>query len=98
MLSKAIRSVVQLEKALIELPLDLDMNVYQDELHKCIFSGVNSRFAEFMADDRQGWVEHRESDLIDLLAKAQVCKVSDTRDRIFAFVGFADPGYEIVAN
>ncbi|KAL6895001.1 heterokaryon incompatibility domain-containing protein [Trichoderma evansii] len=37
-------------------------------------------------------------DLKDLLAHSRHCKASDDRDRIFAFLGLADPRYEITAN
>jgi hypothetical protein len=95
-LSNTIRSVVKMEQVVIGHLLKDDMDICQVVLNIVIFSGL--LFAEFMVDGRRDSAPTREKDLIGLLADARVCKVSDPRDRIFAFVGLVDPGYCIVPD
>jgi hypothetical protein len=97
-LSKTVRNVVLLEQALIRQIMDGDINIDQGGLHIVFLSELLGRFAEFMVDGRNDWAPMQETDLIGLLVHGQVCKVSDPRDRIFAFVGLADPGYDIVPD
>ncbi|KAI4949400.1 hypothetical protein J4E91_005139 [Alternaria rosae] len=40
----------------------------------------------------------RHSDLMALLQHSRNCLASDSRDRIYAFIGLAEPGYNIIPN
>jgi len=40
----------------------------------------------------------RHSDLIALLQHSRNCLASDSRDRIYAFIGLAEPGYDIIPS
>ena len=48
--------------------------------------------------DREEWQKTREKNLVQLLAHAQDCLVTDPRDRVFAFVGIANPQYSITPD
>ena len=52
--------------------------------------------ARFMVKSKIDWTG--TPDLKALLSHSRYCKASDDRDRVFAFSGLADPGYEIVPN
>jgi hypothetical protein len=71
---------------------------YQKAVRDLIASGLNSDRANFMIKGREDWENMKERNLIGLLAQAQMCKVSDKRDRIFAFIGLANPNYGIVPD
>jgi hypothetical protein len=51
-----------------------------------------------MVNGQEDWAHLGENGLIGVLVHAQVYKVSDIRDRIFAFIGLADPDYGIVPD
>lgn len=97
-LSRTVRTLRQIEQACIRQPLDDRMDLYQNDIQKSVLSECNIRFAEFMVNGREDWAEMGEKELIGILVYAQVCKVSDIRDRVFAFVGLADPDYGIAAD
>lgn len=49
-----------------------------------------------MAKGKKGF--RRDSELIALLQHSRNCAASDPRDRVYAFIGLAEPGYNIIPN
>ncbi|KAF9699596.1 hypothetical protein EKO04_002513 [Ascochyta lentis] len=97
-LTTIVRVLRLIESLVVKQPLDDRMDIYQNNLHKLVLSGCNIRFAEFMVNGREDWAQTGEKKLIGVLEQAQVCKVSDIRDRIFAFLGLAGSDYGIIPD
>ncbi|PVH91548.1 hypothetical protein DM02DRAFT_663878 [Periconia macrospinosa] len=51
---------------------------------------------EFMINSKVNWCG--TLDLKELLAHSRYCNTSDTRDKVFAFTGLADPAYNILSD
>lgn len=54
--------------------------------------------AIFMVNGRDEWKKRRKKHVTELLCHAQICRFTDLWDRIYAFMGLADPGYAIVPD
>jgi hypothetical protein len=66
---------------------------------KALFKqGKQSDFATFMIRGRIDWKRRGQTAIVLLLQHAQECRVTDIRDRVFAFIGLADPGYRIIPD
>lgn len=51
---------------------------------------------KFMVDAKVKWTG--QLDLKALFTHARYCEASDLRDKVFAFIGLGDPGYNIIPN
>ncbi|KAI0442461.1 hypothetical protein F4803DRAFT_562281 [Xylaria telfairii] len=60
------------------------------------FREVDQSAIRSMIKGKQGF--KRSSDLKSLLQHSRNCQASDARDRVYAFLGLADPEYDIVPN
>jgi len=72
--------------------------VVGNQAERALLLGFSSKFARFIINGREDWRKHHQKNIIELLCHAQDCSVTDIRDRIYAFVGLADPGYSVVAD
>jgi hypothetical protein len=52
----------------------------------------------WVVDMRNSWKTRRPGNLKTLLHHARSCEMTDPRDRVYAFLGLADPGYAIVPD
>ncbi|CAM1505067.1 Fc.00g107040.m01.CDS01 [Cosmosporella sp. VM-42] len=69
-----------------------------DELRhlRSLLEGIDFSHNKFMVQRHKEWEEGEERKLTPLLIHSRVCKSSDPRDRIYAFLGLADKDYNIV--
>jgi hypothetical protein len=51
-----------------------------------------------MLEQHQSWENEEQIELRPLLTHARNCKSSDPRDRIYAFLGLANPEYNIIPS
>jgi hypothetical protein len=97
-LSQAIQVVDRVGRLFIRQVLVGRNEIRPDNTDKIIVSGLNSRFAAFMINGREYWQKEHEENILKLLSHAGDCSVTDLRDRVFAFIGLANPGYGITPN
>ncbi|KAF5700747.1 heterokaryon incompatibility 6 OR allele [Fusarium mundagurra] len=69
-----------------------------DELRdlRSILGHMNLDHIKFLIQRQKEWADGISDKLTPLLSHSRVCKSSDPRDRIYAFLGLADPSYNIV--
>jgi len=68
------------------------------KIHKFVPRGINGRYAKFMVNGRRKYQLEHEANIIELLAHARDCKMTDPRDRVFALIGLANSGYKIMPD
>jgi hypothetical protein len=60
--------------------------------------GLELGFAMSMVAHRKTYKERRKGDLKELLDHSRLCKASEQRDKVYAFIGLADPEYNISSD
>ena len=98
MLLTAVLVVYNVSMEFISQRLYGQNHLHNDESDAIMLPKLNSTYAKFMVDGRGDWTKTQEIGILALFFHAQECDVTDPRDRVFAFVGLADPGYEIVPD
>jgi hypothetical protein len=76
-------------------------DLLEDHATRVIISaikGFDTFGVSHLVESRTEWTTKQALDLKELLEHSRRCSVSDPRDRVFAFVGLADPGYYIVPD
>jgi Heterokaryon incompatibility protein (HET) len=75
------------------------LDTFLEQLHLDKTSPLWDKYpAMFLLRARRSWRGPTDVSLLQWLSRSGDCVLSDPRDHVFAFIGLADPGYNITAN
>lgn len=72
-----------------------NIDLIRSSINRCGYQ-LLINVVDFMIGSKDDWTG--EMHIRDLLTHARYCNTTDLRDQVYAFIGMADPGYQIVPD